>query len=108
MSLAGKASDSKLPLTENVSCKGCKWTGKSLRTHLNRTKSQCGQLYDMEALKKKSDELNKVKDAKRKYDKYHNSPEEAERKKSAVRKYGYDNRDEISNKKRVQYKQDIW
>ena len=103
MSSAGQTSDSKSP-TKEKTCKGCKWTGTSLRTHLIRTKSPCKELYDMEALKKESDELNKVKDAKRKYDKYHGTPGEAQRKKAAMRIYRYEHQEEISTAKKEYYK----
>ena len=36
------------------SCKGCHWTGKSLRGHLVRTKSGCQDLYDMQDLEREA------------------------------------------------------
>ena len=104
MSLAGQTSDSTSPTKAKMTCKGCKWTGTSLRTHLIRTKSSCKELYDMEKLKKESDELNKAKDAKRKYVKYHNNPEEAQRKKAAAKIYRYEHQEKITTAKKEYYK----
>ena len=42
-----------------VSCKGCPWTGKSLRGHLTRTKSPCKDLYNMQHLKEEAQKLKK-------------------------------------------------
>ena len=107
MSLAGQASDSKPPTKEKMTCKGCKWTGTSLRKHLIRTKSPCKELYDMEALKKESDEQNKSKNAKREYERYHSSTEESQRKKAAVHSYRQEHHDEISLAKKEYYKKKL-
>ena len=85
MSADGGRSDTKSPTKEH--CKGCKWEGTSLRIHLNRTKLPCRKLYNAEDLKNESEKLNKVKDAKRKYEKYHNNPNESQRKKAAAKQY---------------------
>ena len=85
MSADGGRSDTKSPTKEH--CKGCTWKGTSLRIHLNRTKLPCRKLYNAEDLKNKSDQLNKVKDAKRKYEKYHNNQNESQRKKAAAKEY---------------------
>ena len=95
MSADGGRSDTKSPTKEH--CKGCTWKGTSLRIHLNRTKLPCRKLYNAEDLKNKSDQLNKVKDAKRKYEKYHNNPNESQRKKAAAKQY-YE-KHSISNEK---------
>ena len=42
----------------NETCKGCTWSGKSLRGHLVRTMSNCQDFYDMAALE---EEARKVK-----------------------------------------------
>ena len=44
------------PVTET--CRGCTWSGKSLRGHLARTKSNCQDFYDMAVLE---EEARKVK-----------------------------------------------
>ena len=59
----------------------------------------------MEALKKESDEMNKAKDAKRKYERYHSAPEEAQKKKADMRKYRYEHQEEINLAKKEYYKQ---
>ena len=94
-----------IPTKEDTTCKGCKWTGKSLRTHLIRTKSPCKDLYDMEALKRESNEMNKAKDAKRKYQRYHSTPEEGQKKKAYMRKYRREHQEEISMAKKEYYEQ---
>ena len=94
MSEDGGRSDSKSQSIEY--CKGCKWEGKSLRTHLNRTKLQCRELYDMDELKNESNQLNKVKDAKRKYDKYHNDEKYRTDKIASMEQYNQKNRDDIN------------
>ena len=40
-------------------CKGCPWTGKSLRGHLVRTKSPCKDLYNMQELKEQANEVHR-------------------------------------------------
>ena len=40
-------------------CKGCAWTGKSLRGHLVRTKSPCKDLYNMQELKEQAHEVRR-------------------------------------------------
>ena len=85
MSAEGGRSDTKLPTKEH--CKGCKWKGTSLRIHLNRKKLPCRKLYNAEDLKNESDQLNKIKDAKRKYENYHNNPNESQMKKAAAKEY---------------------
>ena len=107
MSLVSHASDSKSIDKEKVTCKGCKWTGTSLRTHLNRTKLPCKDLYDLEALKKESEEQNKSKDAKRKYQRYHSSTDECQKKKAAVQKYRQEHQDKIELDKREYHKKKV-
>ena len=107
MSLAGQGSGSKLPYKEKMTCKGCKWTGTSLRTHLIRSKSPCKKLYNLKALKKEADELNKSKNAKREYERYHGSADESQRKKAAVDRYRQDNRDKISLAMKGYYKKKL-
>ena len=117
MSSAREAHESKPNANEN--CKGCKWVGKSLRTHLNRTKLSCKELYNMDELKKDSEKQNKVKNALRKYDKYHNDPNESQRKKVASKEYylkrtqektkamstyNQEHRDDLGDAKKVYYK----
>ena len=40
-------------------CKGCAWTGKSLRGHLVRIKSPCKDLYNMQELKEQAHEVHR-------------------------------------------------
>ena len=54
----GGATESSLQL-----CKGCPWSGKSLRGHLARTNSGCQQYYDMDALAKEAQRLKKQQEA---------------------------------------------
>ena len=42
-----------------TSCKGCSWTGKSLRGHLVRTKSPCKELYNMQELEEEAKKIEK-------------------------------------------------
>ena len=107
MSLASQASCSKPTTAGRMTCKGCKWSGKSLRTHLNRTKLACKELYDMETLKRESDEVNKLVDIKRKYQRYHSSTEESQRKKAAVSKYREEHQNEIRLAKKESYKKKV-
>ena len=107
MSLAGQGSGSKLPYKEKMTCKGCKWTGTSLRTHLIRSKSPCKKLYNLKALKKEADELNKSKNAKREYERYHSSAEESQKKKAAVGRYRQEHPDELSLTLKRYYKKKV-
>ena len=62
-------------------CKGCSWTGKSLRGHLVRTKSPCKDLYKMEELKERAQEIHKRQNSQ----------------------WQYDNREDRNERKRQQY-----
>lgn len=52
-----KNNDSKPPDEEKVSCKACTWTGKSIKTHLQRTKENCKNSYSEEDFSGKTSTL---------------------------------------------------
>ena len=49
--------------------------------------------------------MNKAKDAKRKYQRYHSTPEEGQKKKAYMRKYRREHQEEISMAKKEYYEQ---
>ena len=94
MSEDGGRSDSKSQSIQH--CKGCKWEGKSLRKHLNRTKLPCRELYDMEELNNQSYQLNKARNAERQYVRYHSDEKYRTDKIAAMEQYNQQHGDDIN------------
>ena len=53
------------PEKQGVVCKGCKWSGTSLRRHLRRVDSQCKKFYDMKVLERAALEANRKRNRER-------------------------------------------